>query len=482
MALPDAQIQRRVIVVLAAAQAFSGFGIATAAAVSPVAAATMSGSTVIGGAAATAMVLGAAASSLLIARIAEWAGRRPALTLGYLMGGAGAVGAALGSALGSWPLMLAALLPFGAGSATGLAARFAATDLAPAGRKARALGVVMWATTVGAVAGPALGGPAAHAAHAAQWAAASGPLVLSAVALGLAAVVVGTWLRPDPLLLARTKVTESGDRATAATVSRQALWASPRARLGVSGIGLTQLVMVGLMSMAPVHMTHVGSSLNVVGLVISMHMAGMFALAPVFGWLADRVGSVRVLAIGLLLLVVGSSVATVADGHQASLLAVAMAALGLGWSAALVAGSSLVIEAVALAQRTAVQGWVDVAMSLSGAAGGIVAGLALTRTSYGVLAGAAAVLVLPLLAAVFVPAAGISRNGTDMAGKTLPGRRPSRGQDTAMPRRARDRSAQLCRPRVAMGALSPPRDAPAATASSRPVGSWCAGCPAAAVS
>ena len=417
-ALPDAQVQRRVIVVLAAAQAFSGFGVATAAAVSPVAAATMSGSTVIGGAAATAMVLGAAASSLLIARIAGWAGRRPALTLGYLLGGVGAVGAALGSALGSWPLMLAALLPFGAGSAAGLAARFAATDLAPAGRKARALGVVMWATTVGAVAGPALAGPVAHAAHAARWGAASGPLVLSAVAFGLAAVVVGTWLRPDPLLLARTKVTESGGRATAApTVSRRALWASPRARLGVSGIGLAQLVMVGLMSMAPVHMTHVGSSLTVVGLVISVHMAGMFALAPVFGWLADRVGSVRVLAIGLLLLVVGSSVAAVADGHQASLLAVAMSALGLGWSAALVAGSSLVIEAVALAQRTAVQGWVDVAMSLSGAAGGIVAGLALTRTSYGVLAGAAAVLVLPLLAAVFVPAAGISRNGTDMVGK-----------------------------------------------------------------
>jgi MFS family permease len=168
-ALLDAQIQRRVIVVLAAAQAFSGFGVATAAAVSPVAAATMSGSTVIGGAAATAMVLGAAASSLLIVRIAGWAGRRPALTLGYLLGGVGAVGAALGGALGSWPLMLAALLPLGAGSAAGLAARFAATDLAPAGRKARALGVVMWATTVGAVAGPALGGPVAHAAHAARW-------------------------------------------------------------------------------------------------------------------------------------------------------------------------------------------------------------------------------------------------------------------------------------------------------------------------
>ena len=132
----ETQVQRRVIVVLAAAQAFSGIGVATAAAVGPVAAATMSGSTVIGGAAATAMVLGAAASSLLIARIAGRAGRRPALTLGYLLAAAGAVGAALGSAMGSWPLMLAGFVPFGAGSAAGFAARFAATDLAPGGRKA----------------------------------------------------------------------------------------------------------------------------------------------------------------------------------------------------------------------------------------------------------------------------------------------------------------------------------------------------------
>jgi MFS family permease len=467
----DAQIQRRVIVVLAAAQAFTGIGVATAAAVGPVAAATMSGSTVIGGAAATAMVLGAAASSLLIARIAGRAGRRPALTLGYLLAAVGAVGAALGSAVGSWPLMLAAFVPFGAGSAAGFAARFAATDLAPAGRKARALGVVMWATTVGAVAGPVLAGPAAHVAHALRWPAASGSLVLGAVAFGLAAVVVGTWLRPDPLLLARTKVTEADRRGTAGpVVSRRVLWASPRARLAVSGIGLAQLVMVGLMSMTPVHMNHAGTPLTLVGLVISMHMAGMFALAPAFGWLADRVGPLRVLATGLVLLVVGGAGAAAASGHQASLLAIAMGAVGLGWSAALVAGSSLVTEAVALEQRTAVQGWVDVVMSLSGAAGGIVAGVTLTRSSYGVLAGAAAILVLLLLAGVFVPAT-VSRNGTDRSGKIVRKRRPPSGQDTAKPRRRRDGST-LRRPRMALG------DAPAVAATCRTVGSCCAGCPA----
>ena len=244
----------------------------------------------------------------------------------------------------------------------------------------------------------------------------------------------------------------------------------------MSGIGLAPLVMVGLMSMTPVHMNHAGSSLTLVGLVISMHMAGMFATAPAFGWLADRIGPLRVLATGLLLLVVGSAAAAAAGGHQASVLAVAMAAIGLGWSAALVAGSSLVTEAVALEQRTTVQGWVDVVMSLSGAAGGIVAGLALMRTSYGVLAGAAAVLVLSLLAVVFVPAAGISRDRTDTTVKALHGLQPPAGKDTAEPRGRPDRSTQFCPPRMVNGG------APTAGATCHPVGSSCAGCSVPAMS
>jgi len=154
--------QWRVLLVLTTAQVFSGVAVATAAAVGPVAAATVSGSATVGGASATAMVLGTACAALVIARVADRAGRRPAVALGYLTGSAGAAIAALGNASGNWRLMLIAFVVFGAGNAASLAARFAATDLAAPDGRARAIGVVMWATTVGAVAGPALAGMASR--------------------------------------------------------------------------------------------------------------------------------------------------------------------------------------------------------------------------------------------------------------------------------------------------------------------------------
>jgi alkyl hydroperoxide reductase subunit AhpC/MFS family permease len=395
--------QGRVLAVLATAQVLAGVAVATGAAVATLGVAAVSGSAGIGGAAATAMVLGTAMASLLIARVANRAGRRPALALGYALGAVGAIGAATGVALGSWPLMLVAFLPFGAGNAAGLAARFAATDLAAPDRRARALGAVVWATTVGAIAGPNLAGPAESAAHALRFTPATGPLLLSAAAFGLAMAVIATGLRPDPLLLARGRIGARPDRADAGeTALWDALWVAPRARLAVSGIALGQLVMVGLMSMTPVHMNHGGASLTLVGLVISTHLAGMYALAPVFGWLTDRAGPLPVLGTGMLLLVVSGTTVAAADGHQAGLLAAGLGVLGLGWSAGLVAGSALVTDAVPARHRTAAQGLTDAAMNFSGAAGGIAAGLTVAATSFGVLALATAGLVAPMLGVVLV--------------------------------------------------------------------------------
>ncbi|WP_345382891.1 MFS transporter [Pseudonocardia yuanmonensis] len=380
------------------AQGVAGIAVATAAAVGPVAVAAVSGSAALGGASTTSLVLGTAASALVIARIADRAGRRPALMLGYLTGAAGAGLAAIGNATGSWPLMLFAFLAFGAGNAAGLAARFAATDLAAPHRRAHAVGVVMWATTLGAVAGPALAVPAAHGS---PWAPAAGVLLLGAVTFGLAALVVGAGLRPDPLLLARKQLPGAGVvAAVRRSPSWRMLWTTPRARVGMIGLALAQLLMVGLMSMTPVHLHHDGASFTLIGLVVSVHMAGMFAMAPAFGWLADRTGPLLVLAAGLLLIAVAGGTATAAAHGTSVPLAGALALLGLGWSAALVAGSSLVTEAAPPEQRPAVQGVVDAIMSLSGAAGGVAAGLILTVTSYAALGGTVAVLTLPVLVLV----------------------------------------------------------------------------------
>jgi MFS family permease len=394
----ETAVQRRIMLVLAATQVLGGVGVSTAIAVSSLVAARLSGSEAVGGLAQTGTVLGAAAASFVVARIANRKGRRPALSLGYgtaAVGGAVAVAAvSAGSAAG----LLVGLVLVGAATAAGLAARFAATDLAAPERRARSLAMVVWATTVGAVAGPNLAGPVQGVAGGLGLEPTTGPYLLCAVAFALAAA--GTWvgLRPDPLLLARHAAGATTAAAGGAEV-RAALRGSPAALLGLGGIVVSHLLMVGLMSMTPVHMDHGGATLAVVGLVISLHVAGMYALSPVFGWLADRAGRPRVLALAGALLLAAGVVCAVAGPTDTGLLTAGLVLLGLGWSAGLVAGSALLSESVPVHARTGAQGLSDVAMNVSGAVGGVAAGVVVAGASYAVLGVVAAVVVLPYLAA-----------------------------------------------------------------------------------
>jgi hypothetical protein len=182
-----AAVQRRVLAVLAATQVLGGVGMATALAVSTLVATRISGSELVGGAALTCVVLGAAGAALVVSRVAARRGRRPALSLGYGVGALGAATAAVAVAAGSAAVMLAGLVLAGAATAAGLTARFAATDLAPADRRARALALVVWSTTVGAVAGPNLAGPVQALAGRLGVEPATGPFWLCAAAFALAA-------------------------------------------------------------------------------------------------------------------------------------------------------------------------------------------------------------------------------------------------------------------------------------------------------
>jgi MFS family permease len=408
LALPT---QRRTLTTLAATQVLSGVGVASGIAVAPLVASALSGSDAIAGLTSTSGVVGAALVALPLAHVAGQRGRRPSLLLGFGVATGGAVLATIAVLVGSWPLLVVAMLLFGSGTAAGLASRFAATDLATPQRRARDLSVVVWATTVGSVVGPTLAGLAdrvagpglrlgdTHAQHGST-APSAAPFVLAAVAFALAATVVVVWLRPDPLLASRAasgagpghgkgSSWRDGLRAGWAVVS-----ASPTARLALGAIVLSHLVMVGLMSMTPVHMNHGGATLQVVGLVISAHIAGMYALSPVVGWLADRVGHARVLYVGGALLLAAAVVVAGAPGEDSARLTVGLVLLGLGWSCGLVAGSALLVDATPGPSRTSVQGLSDLAMNTGGAVGGILAGAIIGFSSYGALAWGAAALVV----------------------------------------------------------------------------------------
>ena len=326
-------------------------------------------------------------------------GRRPGLLAGYVVALLGAVVVVVGADAGVFTLVLLGSAMLGSGTATNLQSRYAATDLAVREHRARALATVVWATTVGVVVGPNLTGPGATVGGWFGVPALAGPLLFTTLAFGAAGLVIAMGLRPDPLLLARQVAGADHDPSAPTPSFADSMAAVVRSRpatLALVAIALAHTVMTSVMVMTPVHMRHEGATLEVVGFVISAHVAGMYALSPVAGWLADRFGRVAVIVLGQVLLVAAVAVSGGVPGNAA--LGTGLFLLGLGWSCALVAGSTLLSESVDDRVRPGVQGATDFVMGACGAAGGALAGVVVAGPGYGVLNGMAGLLVVPVLA------------------------------------------------------------------------------------
>jgi MFS family permease len=406
-----AGIQRRTLRVLVASQVLGGIGVGSGIAVIGLLAYELSGTESLSGVSATASTIGAAFAALFIARLSMARGRRPGLVGGYAVGAVGAALAIVAAAIGDFPLHVVSSLAFGWASAANLQARYAATDLAPAASRAGALSTVVWATTVGAVLGPNLTGPGGDVAAALGLPALAGSYLFSLVAFTAAALVQLIGLRPDPLLLSRAEQAPPVEAVDAAppppftpphgSLSLRASLAEVRSRptaaTALLAIATAHAVMVGVMVMTPVHMEHYGAALQLVGLTISLHIAGMYALSPVVGWLADRVGRRWTLVAGLAQLAAAALLAAFAAPVGSAAFQVGLVLLGTGWSFCLVAGSTLLTDATPIEVRPAVQGASDLVMNLAGGAAGIAAGVVLGLAGYRALAlGSLLLLAAPL--------------------------------------------------------------------------------------
>lgn len=391
------RIHRRGQLVLIAGQALAGVGMGGTFSAGALLVTQVSGQEALSGMAATGTTVGAALAAIPLARLAQRSGRAPSLAAGALIAAAGAVVGIIASVLVSLPLLLVGLVMVGSGTAVNLQSRFAATDLSEPGTRGRDLAFVVWATTIGAVLGPNLIGPGDALGVALGLPTLAGPFVFTIVAQVLAAAIYFLLLRPDPLKLAERLAVQRAADADASI---------PPARLDRNGVatGLIALAfshatMVAVMSMTPVHLVNHDATLEIVGLTISLHVAGMFALSPVFGWLSDRIGREQVIAAGQGILLVSLMLVFV-GGEQTGVVMVALVLLGLGWSAATVAGSALIAESADPFRRTVIQGRADLTMSAAGAVGGALAGPALAAFAYEGLALAAVGLVAAVLVAV----------------------------------------------------------------------------------
>ncbi|AZQ34007.1 MFS transporter [Streptomyces cyaneochromogenes] len=392
-------LRRRTSAVLIATQILGGLGVATGIALAAVLATEVSGTESLSGLAPTATVAGTAVLSMPLAALMTARGRRPGLVLAYLIGAVGAGVTVVAAGVGSFPLLLCGMAAFGAASSANLQARFAAADLAEPERRARAISLVVWATTIGAVIGPNIAAPAGRSVTGLGIPAAAGPFLWAAGIFLISAVVVAVLLRPDPLLTARAlaPAEEQSPAARSLRAGLAAVASSSRARLAVVTVAVAHTAMVSVMSMTPVDLAHHGAGIDLIGLVISGHIAGMYAFAPLMGRLSDRLGRLSGIGLSVGLLAFAVFLAGTAGGSHGQT-AVGLFVLGLGWSAGLVSGSALLTDSVAQPARAAAQGLSDLIMNASAGVGGAVAGLVVARASYAWLNFTAACLLVPLAA------------------------------------------------------------------------------------
>ncbi|MEU0915839.1 MFS transporter [Streptomyces cyaneofuscatus] len=384
---------------LVVSQILGGLGVAIGIALAPMLATEVTGSEALSGLAPTASVAGTALLSLPLAALMTSRGRRPGLVLAYLIGALGGALVVLGTMARSFPLLLLGMAAFGAGSSANLQARFAAADLVGPERRGRAISTVVWATTIGSVVGPNIAAPAGRLFRGSPVPETAGPYLWSAVAFLAAGVTVAVLLRPDPLLTARALAPRSpqgeGKRSLRAGVA--AVRESPMAKLALGTVTVSHTAMVSIMVMTPVHLGGHGAGLQLIGLVISGHIAGMYAFSPVMGWLADRFGRLSVIGLAVGLLSCAALLAGTA-GPRHGQTALGLFVLGLGWSAGMIAGSALLTDSVPQDARAAVQGLSDLTMNAAAGIGGATAGVIVAQWGYGPLNAIGAALLLPVAA------------------------------------------------------------------------------------
>jgi MFS family permease len=405
-------IQRRSVAVLSIGSVFGGIAVAGSVAAGSLLAASVADSEAAAGLAQTAGVLGAAVLALPLARIALVRGRRPALATGYGLGALGSVIVVFGAVHRNLPLILLGCFLVGVASASTLQARYAATDLATEEHRARSLSWVVWAGTAGAVLGPNLLNASGNLGLRLGLPQLSGPYVVAAACLILTSGVLLLFLRPDPyrVALARRHIEGAPAHRPRLRDGIGHLRGRPRAVLGIAAITVGHAVMVMVMVMTPVHMAHVDVTLQLIGLVISVHVAGMYAFSPVVGWAVDRFGRIQVVIAGIAILSASCVVAGLAPGDDIPMLGTGLFLLGLGWSCTLIAGSTMVTDEVGAAERPSVQGLSDLAMNAAGAVGGAVAGVVVLVASYGWLCVVALVPLVALAVAVGTPACRVHSN------------------------------------------------------------------------
>lgn len=396
------ELARRTIRVLQVGVIPGGLAMTASFSASTLLADQMTGSETKASLAAVCLSIGGTLAGIPLAALMAKRGRRVGLAAGYGIGAVGGALALMSALVGRYSVLVLGMVLIGTGQAANLAARYAGADLATDENRARSISLVLWASTVGSVLGPtlALGLKSVFA----DTEGLSGFALPYALALGLFVLAtLNIWrrLRPDPLHVVASETGSAGVKLPSLAEAGRVL-AHPVASIALIAMMLSQAVMVGIMTVSPIHMSQGDQNPLIIGVMLSLHITGMFAFSPYVGWLVDRIGAQAVILIGAGALAFGAEIAANTHAAHANGHLWGLFLIGIGWSCCVVAASSLLTASFPVERRVSVQATADVLMTALGAAAGISSGLAVEHRDYADLArwGSWAGVLLGVLAAI----------------------------------------------------------------------------------
>jgi MFS family permease len=388
-------VRTKLMATLFVAQVCGSTGQSIVLAVGSILAASITGTNTWSGLPVAVGALGTALASWPLARLMARSGRRPGLALGYSLAILGALLGMAGVAVRSFPLMLAGMALFGIASTSNLLARYAAADVSTGAQRGRAMGLIVWGSTVGSMIGPNLMGPALRVGALLGIESTASAFLVSVAGYALGALLIQIFLRPDPLTLARQAQEIADAGATAVTArSLGVILNDVRVQIALATLAVSQFVMISTTSTSPLYLHDQGHNVQTIGLAVSLHLAGMYVTSPLAGWLSDRLGRLLIIGAGAVILILAVMLAGLAPGSDRLLVILALFLNGVGWNMAFVAGSALLTDALAPNERASVQGLADLFMGLMGALGSATGGMILGIWGFAILNAVGAVLVL----------------------------------------------------------------------------------------